>query len=1055
MVMGRSEQDDERVTVEILAEEFRERLKRGENPSILEYVERYPEHADDINDVFPAVVVMEQLRHNAHVERQIAKQQVAVLRLTTDHIGDYRIVREIGRGGMGVVYEAEQQSLKRRVAVKILAANLADSPKQLQRFQREAESAGRLHHTNVVPVFGVGQHEGLHYLVMQLIEGVGLDAVIAELAGLCSNSQHSEDADSAADSSGITSRPSAAMSAAIALREGMFTRYRKPGGSTGARSLSRDPPVVTVDSRASHDGEPTVVGTIDVAADVGDDITPSNRPRTKGPTEVSGDPRPEVASPPRAAPSGIRANSRDHQNLGHRYWRSVAHIGVQLADALHYAHRHGILHRDIKPSNLLLDGAGVVWITDFGLAKHEDSDVVTKTGDILGTLRYMAPEQFRGQTDARSDIHSLGLTLYEMLTLCPAFEETQHGSLIQQKTTAGPSSPRKIHPTIPRDLETITLKACATDPAHRYQTAGELAADLQHFLDDRPILARRATPIERLWRWSRRNPVIAALGSIALLLLVAVAAVSAIGNYRTTLALKEAEENREKADTAACEANKQRGRAEANLQMAVGAFEDIINKIASRGIPDSLGEDLEDGQDVYAQTAITAADAELLQTLLEFFDRFAERNRADLTAQTATAHEHIGNIRQRLGQFDQAETAYRKALDIHKSLSASDPQNLEHILAQAKIINELGIMAGKRGDRFAAIDGHRDAKLLLEKARGTSNASAVKAELARTYNLLGCAQLPPGMRNLREMKQLRGQASFRRAAPTIPGGMSKRIKTGLSESREHLPKALKLLGELSEQYPTNADYRLQLAECYRNHVQLAWTDDDSEQANRWLQNAIDILDRLVADFPDMFRYRYELAETLRLADRTSEASPTHYRERIERAVAISEQLTAAYPNIPHYQALLADSLTELAAIRCAADQVDAAERDYERAIACQRSLIEQFDTIASYRLAYVQSLHGLAVLKRKRGQAEESRKLLETAIHDLERCAEALGNKRKRQPLYGPLYSSLSQTLSDLGEEELAREALDKARRFKPSRGPGGSRRPGPFGKPPPGPDRN
>ena len=513
--MRRSEQNDERAAVEILAEEFRKRLKGGEQPSILEYVERYPEHADDINEVFPAVLAMEQLRRNDDAERQIAERHVAAVRLTTDHIGDYRIVREIGRGGMGVVYEAEQQSLTRRVALKVLAANLSDSATQLRRFRREAKSAGGLHHTNIVPVFGVGRHKRVHYIVMQFIEGVGLDAVLAELNLLCSNGRRSEDADATANSNGTAARPSVATNAAIALREGAFTRYRNSGNSSGGWSPSESRTAVTATSRASRSEEPTVAATADVRTDAGGEITPSRK--------------------------------RKHKNLGHHYWRSVAHIGMQLADALHYAHRHGILHRDIKPSNLLLDREGVVWITDFGLAKHEDSDGLTKTGDIVGTLRYMAPEQFHGRADARSDIHSLGLTLHEMLTLRPAFDQSQHGELIRQKTTADPPNPRKVNPAIPRDLEIIVVKAGASDPANRYQTAGELAEDLQRFLEDRPILARQATPIERLWRWSRRNPVIAALSSLTLVLLFAVAVVSAIGNYRTNLALHEAEEEHRQA----------------------------------------------------------------------------------------------------------------------------------------------------------------------------------------------------------------------------------------------------------------------------------------------------------------------------------------------------------------------------------------------------------------------------------------------------------------------------------------------------------------------------
>src|SRR5690606_17899008 len=176
------------------------------------------------------------------------------------------------------------------------------------------------------------------------------------------------------------------------------------------------------------------------------------------------------------------------QQLGPRYWRNIARIGVQVASGLQYAHAQGTLHRDIKPANLLLDTEGTAWIADFGLAKVLQQEDVTRTGDVVGTLRYMAPEQFHGETDGRSDLYSLGLTLYELLTLRPAYEETDRQQLIAQKLTPhDPPHPRKLHPGIPRDLETIVLKCLAWEPDRRYPSAGALMADLQAFLDDRPI----------------------------------------------------------------------------------------------------------------------------------------------------------------------------------------------------------------------------------------------------------------------------------------------------------------------------------------------------------------------------------------------------------------------------------------------------------------------------------------------------------------------------------------------------------------------------------------
>jgi serine/threonine protein kinase len=199
-----------------------------------------------------------------------------------------------------------------------------------------------------------------------------------------------------------------------------------------------------------------------------------------------------------------------------------------VADALAHAHAQGILHRDIKPSNLLLDLRGTVWVTDFGLAKASDADDLTRTGDVVGTLRYMAPERFDGLGDHRADVYALGLTLYELLTLRPAFLADNRHKLVEQVLTAAPPAPRRVRPAVPRDLETVVLKATARDPALRYQAAADLADDLRRYLEDRPIRARRASGTEQAWRWCRRNPAVAGLLATVLLVLAVGAAMAAV-----------------------------------------------------------------------------------------------------------------------------------------------------------------------------------------------------------------------------------------------------------------------------------------------------------------------------------------------------------------------------------------------------------------------------------------------------------------------------------------------------------------------------------------------
>jgi serine/threonine protein kinase/WD40 repeat protein len=430
----------ERDPFDELAEEFVERLRRGEHPALSEFTARRPDLADRIRHLFPTLVLM---------ERAVPTSDASA----PERLGEYRLVRELGRGGMGVVHEAVQESLGRRVALKVLPADRCRGV-WLERFRREAQAAARLHHTNIVPVFGVGQDNDTHFYVMQYIDGHGLDRVLFEVRRVRDSS----------------------------------ARPASDGPSALAQSLLA--------------GRLTVDATVE-------------------PTDGAGAPAAPVTH---LLPDG------------EGYFRAIARIGRQAADALHYAHTQGVLHRDIKPSNLLLDSRGSVWVTDFGLAKSirgvatpdgptgAEPQSLTETGDFIGTLRYMAPERFRGECDARSDVYALGATLYELLALRPAFDDPDRLRLIHLIARGDPEPPRRLNPAVPRDLDTIVRKATARRPADRYPTAAALADDLTRFAEGRPVRARRTSAPELAWRWARRRPGVAALSAAVVLLTVAAAA---------------------------------------------------------------------------------------------------------------------------------------------------------------------------------------------------------------------------------------------------------------------------------------------------------------------------------------------------------------------------------------------------------------------------------------------------------------------------------------------------------------------------------------------------
>jgi WD40 repeat protein/serine/threonine protein kinase len=523
---------DDRNPVERLAEEFLARKRRGEKPTLAEYTAQYPDLAGDIRELFPALLMMEDLGDSSQAATGPHEVSGTV---PLHHLGDYRILREVGRGGMGVVYEAEQESLGRRVALKVLPPHVLTDSQQVRRFEREARAAAKLHHTNIVPVFGVGTEKGTPYYVMQFIQGLGLDAVLED------------------------------------LKRFRKTRVAGPG--------------------RPGEPEPTGAPLRDIALSLATgDFAPA-APESESATRSSD-------SSGTRLPGGSELSSVSESDA--RYWRSVARIGVQVAEALEYAHSQGILHRDIKPSNLLLDVRGTVWVTDFGLAKGGDAQNLTHTGDIVGTIRYMAPERFHGQSDARADVYALGLTLYELLALQPGFRERDRAKLVQQVMHEEPPLLRRVNPAVPRDLETIVHKAMAREPERRYATARALAEDLQRFIEDRPIRARRSSARERLWRWCRRNPVVAGLLAAVLLLVGLVAVVASVGYVREAEQRGEAERQQgiargAEAEARSLAAEEQRARQKARRSLYVANVR-LAQQVWDEAQPDYVIQLLEEAQ---------------------------------------------------------------------------------------------------------------------------------------------------------------------------------------------------------------------------------------------------------------------------------------------------------------------------------------------------------------------------------------------------------------------------------------------------------------------------
>lgn len=753
-------------------------------------------------------------------------------------LGDYELLSELGRGGMGVVYRARQRSLNRIVALKTVLASSAATDREILRFQNEAEAAANLRHPGIVAVYDVGEAEGRHYYSMEFIEGDDLSRLIRE--------------------------------------------HSLPG-EQAARYL------------------------------------------------------------------------------------------IQLAEAVQYAHEHGVLHRDLKPSNVLLDSHGRIKITDFGLAKrvHADSQL-TGAFSIMGTPSYMPPEQAmptRGPVGPYSDIYALGAVLYELLTCRPPFRADNPLETMRQVVNEEPLPPRLVNPKIAPDLETICLKCLEKDPARRYDSARTFGEELQRFLDGRPILARPLGRVERLWRLCKRYPREASL----------------IGLVVTAICL------------GSLGIAWQWRRAEANLESATRSF-NLLDQAADEML-------------VVVEEWVTRAPPRLgsqqekLKSSLQLFEAFLREEPANLRAQQRLAETHVrvAEIRRLLRQLDEASHHFRQAIRIYQDLNQRNPAQQPWIAELANAWDSLG-NTEREAERFAAAnDAFQEAITIQQQFVGSRATPTLYADMAKTlYN--------------------RGLLLFE--------------QNDVQSAQRDFETSIDMSMQATEREPENAAFLQGLSRCRINLGVLFRDGGKNREALLQYDLAITILDRLAQDFPEENEYAVELAQSHlnrgnlllttrsdpnKLTDDPLQASQQSFSE----AVRLLTALTSDYPNVPQYHIQLANALNGLGAVRQESGRSPEAQQAWTRARDQFADVLRLSGDSAEVRSRLGLTLSNLALLV-PRDQPQQRIPLLQEA------CAHqrtALEKTPQAKPIKNYLRShllSLSRAHLQTGEHAKAVEAAQE-----------------------------
>ncbi len=866
-----SETDQQRLAA--VVESYLVEMEQGLAPDPEQLIAVHPDLAGPLRTQLEGLRIL----HQATLELAPAAPKPPHRPSLRKRLGDYEVVREIGRGGMGVVYEAQQISLNRRVALKLLPFAAVLDQKQIARFKNEALAAAQLHHPHIVPVFSVGCERGVHYYTMQFVEGQSLSEVLRELRA--------------------------------------------------ASATPREPS--TVDAHSAE-------------------ATPAGKP----------------------LPSTLQAFSTVGAPCNREYIRTIVRLGTQAADALQYAHDCGIVHRDVKPSNLLLDTQGEIWVADFGLAHVRNDASLTVSGDVLGTVRYMSPEQAAGHSaaiDQRTDIYSLGVTLYELLTLQPVFAGDDPRQLLSKLAQDDPVAPCRHNPSIPPDLETVLLKSIAKSPEHRYASAADLASDLRSFLAGKPIRARRPTVVDRTTKWAQRHRALVT-SAIAVFLLAVVGMAAGLfmiarEHRRTKTALAHAEHNYRQA----------------------------------REVVDRLGAQ-------YAERLATLPGTEslrrqLLADTLAYYQGFVEETRGDgrLKADLATTHFKMGKLSEQLGAVNEAKAAYRQALEMLEQLVRKNPGNAEYRADLALCLNSIALGLARSGKTVEAENAYRRAigfqKQLVEI---DSDTLSYQADLALTYGNLGLLLNGPGR---------------------------------TEESRACYEKAIEQQRALVERFADNAQYRRRLA-LSLNNLSFIEADSDLEAALQACGEAIAINRRLTEDYPDDTCHLTDLALSLNnqgslqsRAGKLNQACALY-----QEAIAVGERLRHKSPSVVTYQSDLAVAYNNLGQAQAKIPQYEEAIGSFRVAKALFGQLIEGAPDHLGYRSSLGGVLNNEAMILERLGQTDEALAVYREAIEHQRFAVKCAPQVRTFGEFLVRQYVNYGQLLRSVGRQDEAEE-IDLARR--------------------------